>query len=80
MINFFSIDWEAAMKSLKAQKAGRARVLKDVQRAKREITRLRRELKTGTKKLDTGLLKVQKYVGEIPAHVPHFKATSTGDQ
>ena len=71
------------MKSMKALKAANDRALKEVERAKKEIAKLRRELKAGTldaRKLESGLLRVRKYVGEIPTHVPHFKATSNGDQ
>lgn len=71
------------MKSWKALRAANDRALKEVERAKKEIAKLRRELKAGTldaKTLNTGLEKVQKYVCEIPNHVPHFKATNNGDQ
>jgi hypothetical protein len=71
------------MKSWKALRAANDRALKEVERAKREIAKLRRALKAGTldaRTADSGLLKVQKYVCEIPNHVPHFKATSNGDQ
>jgi hypothetical protein len=71
------------MESWNTLRAANDRALKEVERAEREIKKLRRELKAGTldaRKLDSGLLKVEKYVCEIPKHVPHFKATARSNK